>query len=227
MGDLKLKKWVEDRRWQIAIGIFLILLSALTYMTQISMEIYAYNLVIQKKSESVNVAIIKNLINMKNTDEKSDSVNAGETDTENKKYQSQRLTKDETSSVFSFIKPVKGGITTSTFGDVVSRNAAHQGHDWAVNIGTKVVASEKGVVEKAYYSDSYGYNILIDHGMGMKSRYAHLSELQVSAGEKVRKNQLIGFSGSTGQSTGPHLHFEVIENGKRVNPIKYLKCNNW
>lgn len=223
MGDLKLKKWVKDKRLQIFIGIFLILLSLLTCFSQLTMEIYAYNLIIQKKSESVNIAKIKNLINMKNTDEKSNIVNAGETNTENKKYRSQKLKQDETSSVFSFIKPVKGGITTSVFGDKVSRNTAHNGHDWAVNIGTKVVASEKGVVEKAYYSDSYGYNVLIDHGMGMKSRYAHLSKLQVYTGEKVRKNQLIGFSGSTGQSTGPHLHFEVIENGKRVNPIKYLK----
>ena len=123
---------------------------------------------------------------------------------------------------FVLKKPVKGGITTSGFGDTISRTASHNGHDWAVNTGTKVRAAAEGVVELAYFSESYGYNILINHNNGVKTRYAHLSEVKVSKGEKVEQSQVIALSGSTGFSTGPHLHFEVVKDGKRVNPIEYV-----
>ena len=102
------------------------------------------------------------------------------------------------------------------------RTASHNGHDWAVNTGTKVRAAAEGVVELAYFSESYGYNILINHNNGFKTRYAHLSEVKVSKGEKVEQSQVIALSGSTGFSTGPHLHFEVVKDGKRVNPIEYV-----
>ena len=123
---------------------------------------------------------------------------------------------------FVLKKPVKGGITTSGFGDTISRTASHNGHDWAVNTGTKVRAAAEGVVELAYFSESYGYNILINHNNGFKTRYAHLSEVKVSKGEKVEQSQVIALSGSTGFSTGPHLHFEVVKGGKRVNTIEYV-----
>lgn len=123
---------------------------------------------------------------------------------------------------FVLKKPVKGGITTSGFGDTISRTASHNGHDWAVNTGAKVRAAAEGVVELAYFSESYGYNILINHNNGFKTRYAHLSEVKVSKGEKVEQSQVIALSGSTGFSTGPHLHFEVVKDGKRVNPIEYV-----
>jgi len=113
-------------------------------------------------------------------------------------------------------------INTSGFGDTISRTASHNGHDWAVNTGTKVRAAAEGVVELAYFSESYGYNILINHNNGFKTRYAHLSEVKVSKGEKVEQSQVIALSGSTGFSTGPHLHFEVVKDGKRVNPIEYV-----
>ena len=119
-------------------------------------------------------------------------------------------------------KPVKGGITTSGFGDTISRTASHNGHDWAVNTGAKVRAAAEGVVELAYFSESYGYNILINHNNGFKTRYAHLSEVKVSKGEKVEQSQVIALSGSTGFSTGPHLHFEVHVGGVPVNPLNYL-----
>ena len=134
------------------------------------------------------------------------------------------VNKNDTKNVNNFVlkKPVKGGITTSGFGDTISRTASHNGHDWAVNIGTKVRAAAEGVVELAYFSESYGYNILINHNNGFKTRYAHLSEVKVSKGEKVEQSQVIALSGSTGFSTGPHLHFEVVKDGKRVNPIEYV-----
>ena len=117
----------------------------------------------------------------------------------------------------SFIMPVNGGITTSKFGDTISRSSRHLGHDWGVCVGTKV---------KAYYSESYGYNVLINHGDFVETRYAHMSELKVEKGQKVSRGQVIGLSGNTGDSTGPHLHFEVIINGKKVNPVNYVKSGN-
>ena len=83
-------------------------------------------------------------------------------------------------------------------------------------------AAAEGVVELAYFSESYGYNILINHNNGFKTRYAHLSEVKVSKGEKVEQSQVIALSGSTGFSTGPHLHFEVHVGGVPVNPLNYL-----
>lgn len=119
-------------------------------------------------------------------------------------------------------KPVVG-VTTSVFGDEVARSISHKGHDWAVRVGTPVMAAEDGIVEKAYYSASYGYNILLKHSENLKTRYAHLSKLSVQVGEKVQQGQIIGLSGSTGESTGPHLHFEVEKDGIKVNPIDYLE----
>ena len=100
---------------------------------------------------------------------------------------------------------------------------SHKGHDWAVPVGTKVVASATGIVEKAYFSQSYGYNVLIDHENGMKTRYAHMSKLYVTQGQRVKQEKIIGLSGNTGDSTGPHLHFEMIRKGQFINPLVTLK----
>ena len=130
------------------------------------------------------------------------------------------------SSEAYFIMPVNGGITTSKFGDTISRSSRHLGHDWGVCVGTKVKAAKEGRVTLAYYSESYGYNVLINHGDFVETRYAHMSELKVEKGQKVSKGQVIGLSGNTGDSTGPHLHFEVIINGKKVNPVNYVKSGH-
>lgn len=89
--------------------------------------------------------------------------------------------------------------------------------------GHIIRAAESGTVEYAGYRSDYGYNVVINHGGGVKTRYAHCSSLGVSAGEYVEKGQAIGRVGSTGQSTGAHLHFEVYVNGSRVNPLPYIR----
>ncbi len=99
----------------------------------------------------------------------------------------------------------------------------HHGLDIANKIGTPIYAADAGVVERAKWSRGYGYNIVINHGGGKKTRYAHLSKFYVKKGQKVSKGETIGAMGSTGWSTGPHLHFEVIINGKRYNPLNYIK----
>lgn len=100
----------------------------------------------------------------------------------------------------------------------------HTGIDVALPLGTPIYASDDGVVETSGWNrGGYGYQIVINHGNGIKTRYAHNSKLYVGVGERVRKGDTIALMGSTGRSTGSHLHFEVIVNGVRVNPFLYVK----
>lgn len=99
----------------------------------------------------------------------------------------------------------------------------HNGLDIANKVGTPIYASGEGVVEVASWNaGGYGYQIVINHGGGRETRYAHLSAFAVKVGDRVTKGQNIGSMGSTGKSTGPHVHFEVIVNGKRANPLSYV-----
>ncbi len=97
----------------------------------------------------------------------------------------------------------------------------HEGVDFSAPRGTKVYATADGVVRNTKYSGGYGRQILIDHGHGYKTRYAHLNKSLVRRGQKVKRGDLIGHVGSTGLSTSPHLHYEVLKNGSPVNPINY------
>ncbi|NJN10809.1 MAG: M23 family metallopeptidase [Richelia sp. RM1_1_1] len=99
----------------------------------------------------------------------------------------------------------------------------HSGIDFAAAQGTPIYAYKAGLVEFAQWRGSYGISAIIDHGLGKKTVYAHASELVVKEGEKVDKGQMIGNVGSTGASTAPHLHFEVLINDKAVNPRPYLQ----
>lgn len=98
----------------------------------------------------------------------------------------------------------------------------HSGIDIAVSTGTSIKAAAAGTVEQAYYNSSYGYMILLNNGNNIKTLYAHNSKLLVKQGAKVKKGQVIAKSGNTGNSTGPHCHFEVRKNGTPVNPRSYL-----
>lgn len=98
----------------------------------------------------------------------------------------------------------------------------HSGMDFTADKGTEVYATGDGVIEVVESMKwGYGKNIIINHGFGYKTRYAHLSAFKVRKGQKVKRGDLIGLVGSTGKSTGPHLHYEVLKNGKPVNPIGY------
>ncbi len=99
----------------------------------------------------------------------------------------------------------------------------HNGLDVANKTGTPIYAAEAGVVELSGWNTGYGNNIIIDHGGGKKTRYAHMSRMFVSVGQSVARGEHIAAMGSTGWSTGPHLHFEVIVNGVRQNPLNYLR----
>lgn len=98
----------------------------------------------------------------------------------------------------------------------------HTGMDFTSNVGTNVYATGDGVIESLEVSGwGYGKCIVINHGYGYKTRYAHLSAFKVKEGQKVKRGELIGLVGSTGKSTGPHLHYEVEKGGQKVNPIHY------
>lgn len=115
--------------------------------------------------------------------------------------------------------PVSGSIT-SAYG--YRGSEFHDGIDIASPIGTAIYAAAGGKVASAGYEGGYGRTILVDHGNGVVTRYAHLSEINVNTGQSVSRGQLIGRVGVTGRTTGPHLHFEVIDGGSNCNPLNYL-----
>lgn len=123
----------------------------------------------------------------------------------------------------TFIVPVNGGRVTSNYGWRAWQGKKHTGIDYGISTGTKVMASCGGTVIQAGWNGGYGYCVTIQHSNGIKTRYAHLSKVLVSVGQKVSQGQKIALSGNTGNSTGPHLHFEIIVNGSYVDPRTYLK----
>jgi murein DD-endopeptidase MepM/ murein hydrolase activator NlpD len=116
---------------------------------------------------------------------------------------------------------------TSGFGvrsDPFRHSAAmHAGIDLAGPVGTPIYATADGVVNKAGWGNGYGNLVQISHGAGMETRYGHMSRIMVAANTRVRRGQLIGLMGSTGRSTGSHLHYEVRIDGRAVNPVPYLR----
>lgn len=112
---------------------------------------------------------------------------------------------------------------TSQFGNrfhpMSGRYQPHAGIDLAAPMGSPVMATADGIVNVAGWSGGYGLLIQIDHGGAVETRYAHLSQLAVASGQSVKRGQVIGFVGSTGRSTGPHLHYEVREANVAVNPL--------
>ncbi len=124
----------------------------------------------------------------------------------------------------SFIRPVQARIS-SYFGwrnVAVNGNRHHAGIDLAAQWGTPVRAARDGIVERAGWWGTYGNAVAIDHGDASETRYAHLSSVAVAAGQLVRQGDVIGYVGSTGASTGPHLHFELRFDGRAVDPLGYL-----
>lgn len=121
----------------------------------------------------------------------------------------------------SLVRPSSRGPVTSEFG-VWRSYRRHTGIDVGLSIGTAIKAADGGVVTFSGYSSSYGRYVIIDHGGNMTTLYAHNSSLTVKKGDKVFQGQTIAYSGNTGNSTGPHLHFEVRINGVPKNPRNYV-----
>ena len=123
--------------------------------------------------------------------------------------------------------PVKDATLGSSFGyradPIAGLRSMHEGLDFSAETGTPVVAAADGVVLSANYHPEYGNLIEVDHGQGLTSRYAHLSRMDVTPGALVKRGGRLGAVGSTGRSTGPHLHFEVRMLGVAQNPAQFLK----
>lgn len=123
--------------------------------------------------------------------------------------------------------PVDVPYQSSSYGwrmdPIIGKRAFHEGVDFSAAEGEPIYATAGGIVEKAQKWGRYGNLITINHGGGLKTRYAHLSKILVESGQIVNKEELIGLVGNTGRSTGPHLHYEIRLNKKSLDPKQYLK----
>jgi murein DD-endopeptidase MepM/ murein hydrolase activator NlpD len=123
------------------------------------------------------------------------------------------------------VTPVVGPLTSS-FGPrihpITRRAQHHSGVDFGAPSGTPIQSAAAGTVTFAGERGSYGNLVIVDHGGGVETRYAHQRDIAVRAGQRVEAGQLLGTVGSTGRSTGPHLHFEVRRDGQAVNPLPWL-----
>ena len=114
------------------------------------------------------------------------------------------------------------GYVSSPYGLRFNGTEFHQGIDIAADMGTPIVATADGVVTAAGWNGGYGNMVDVDHGGGIVTRYGHASAVAVTVGQQVRRGEVIAYVGSTGRSTGPHVHYEVRVNGAPVNPAGYL-----
>ncbi len=133
---------------------------------------------------------------------------------------------DKALAVTPFGRPASGSVS-SRYGyrknPFSEAREFHGGIDFRGKVGEEVVTTADGVVEKAKYVKGYGKHVIIKHKRGYKTLYGHLSKIEVTKGQKVEAGEKIGEIGSTGRSTGPHLHYEVIRYGRRINPSKFIR----
>ena len=127
----------------------------------------------------------------------------------------------------TWLVPCNYILFTSAYGNrvhpITGKYSFHDGVDLAANKGTPIIASRSGIVDQAGYGSANGYYVYIDHMDGYQTRYLHMTHYIVKKGDYVSAGQVIGYMGSTGWSTGPHLHFGIYYNGKSVNPANYIK----
>jgi murein DD-endopeptidase MepM/ murein hydrolase activator NlpD len=121
----------------------------------------------------------------------------------------------------NFSPPIKNSFVTSPFGP--RWNSNHEGIDLDAKLRQKIYAAEKGIVVKAGKGRGYGKMVRIKHSRGYETVYAHMSRISVKEGDRVRKGDVVGKAGNTGTSTGIHLHFEILKDGKHVNPLSYVR----
>lgn len=99
----------------------------------------------------------------------------------------------------------------------------HTGLDFTAPVGTEIYATGNGVISKIEYNGrGYGHNVIISHGFGYETLYAHMNTINVRQGQKINRGDVIGFVGNSGTSTGPHLHYEVLKNGNKINPVNFF-----
>ena len=180
------------------------------YEDDLELDIGITNIITTDKKDESTVKVAKATLN-KNIEEKIEKI---EEEIERESHTVQ--------GVYLEVTPVSG-IITSRFGNRESiRSYGHTGLDIAAPGGTPIRAAADGTVSFSGYSGGYGYVVKISHGNGIETYYAHCSELYVSSGEKIEAGDVIAAVGSTGNSTGDHLHFEVVVDGTEIDPQNYL-----
>jgi len=143
-------------------------------------------------------------------------------------YTRTRTVHDKKAKSRGFVMPIRGARITSRFTykrwhPILHRYRPHLGVDWGAKRGTPLYAVNNGKVIYAGWMRGYGKVLKIDHGRGYVSLYAHQSRIKVRKGAYVKRGQVVGYVGSTGRSTGPHLHFGLYKNGRAINPLKVLR----
>lgn len=136
--------------------------------------------------------------------------------------QDDQLAREATPS----IRPIQNGYLSSRYGRRIDpftgRPAFHRGVDFSAPLGTPVHATADGVVVRASRRGRMGKMVELDHGNGLHTRYGHLNGFTVHKGQRIHRGDLIGYVGNTGRSTGPHVHYEVVENGQTENPFLFI-----
>lgn len=184
------------------------------YEDDLELDIGITNIITTDKKDESTVKVAKTTLN-NNIEEKIKEI-------EEEIAEKQEIESHTVQGVYLEVTPVSG-IITSRFGNRESiRTYGHTGLDIAAPAGTSIRAAADGTVTFAGYSGGYGYVVKMSHGNGIETYYAHCSELYVSAGEKVEAGDVIAAVGSTGNSTGNHLHFEVLVDGTEIDPQNYL-----
>jgi len=129
-------------------------------------------------------------------------------------------------AAYPSIMPTRGWLTSAFMAErvhpILHLARPHEGIDVTAPMGAEIEAPASGIVTDVKWEEGYGNMVTLDHGYGLVTRYAHCSKILVARGQRVKRGQKIALVGSTGLSTGPHLHYEVWVNGKPVNPIKYV-----
>lgn len=135
--------------------------------------------------------------------------------------------KGRNSAAWPVYAPLAAYALTSSFGErwhpILGGYRNHSGIDLAAPIGTPVYAPSDGIVRFAQWNGGYGLFVVLDHGGGLMTRYGHLSRVTVVPGQTVRAGELLAYVGSSGLSTGPHLHYEIWFNGNAIDPGRYLR----
>jgi murein DD-endopeptidase MepM/ murein hydrolase activator NlpD len=146
---------------------------------------------------------------------------------ENFNYIKEKISENETLVAhIPAIAPMNGVLSEHSFGmrihPILRRWKMHEGIDILGNAGDQIYATGSGRVTQVGWNGGYGLSVEIDHGFGYKTLYGHLSSVKVKEGQLVKRYQVIGYCGSTGLSTGPHLHYEVSFNGEKQDPINFI-----
>lgn len=171
---------------------------------------------------SVDEIYTKNIEQVEQTVEVASAIQTAQTEVQEAVKEMQKIKSATLDGVYFAVKPVSGTITSRFGANESIRDHTHKGMDIAAPYGTRIVAAAKGKITHSGWMGGYGNLIIITHENGIQTYYGHCSKLYAKVGDEVEAGDEIAAVGSTGFSTGNHLHFEIRKNGSQINPQKYL-----